>query len=647
MASASNTSRRRAPFRRQARQSGQFAKECGCLNHDAFAADESFHLLKACNCSRRTAYKKLVESGLLSLTSRWICNLCLKYSESHFCASTNTRFSSTFGEVGFDESQQVPEAQATQEVQQENLMDDSTSTYNETAHSSFQSDPSSHTENVTRKAPYEILTDNANHLADSLNQCNDWNCYDKKLRDAIARLAHALGALIENDIYWQSQKMNLEYKTLKVEDGLEWLTQKNQVLISFLEGCTKVSLKQDTPPKKIRAFLTAVDQIHYTRNLLYVSSFAFQRNFTNYCLTGSKTALKLTNAWEPSGSYTTVSKILSVPVRAPECPPGDVHITIDNSQKVGHSSGRIREGSKVPISICTTVGYLQPDPVTYLQANDALAPKHWLRTVTEEDIKLLGETEAKYYNVFRKYRTNYINDVIRNVKEEQCLLAEEVTDYVDISVEQKKQLAETTVCCKCRHVYLIKDEAICPACKFDPDRHVSGYDLYYRTESQHPPLPPKVVIGDPCMVNPNGKENIMKVMAHIKQQADVGGKRKWIIVWSDGLPFTQAVSLQESIFTCSVCQQDIDINKLSFKQHCIESHSKFDQSGINFERMFGDILFLPGPGHIELNMAKLLLSFCWVPFLSHLAGELGFRTAKALDVVKHGVDHHRSRKFCM
>ena len=49
------------------------------------------------------------------------------------------------------------------------------------------------------------------------------------------------------------------------------------------------------------------------------------------------------------------------------------------------------------------------------------------------------------------------------------------------------------------------------------------------------------------MVNPNGKENIMKVMAHIKEEpADVGGKRKRIIVWSDGLPFTQAVSLQAS-----------------------------------------------------------------------------------------------------
>ena len=55
----------------------------------------------------------------------------------------------------------------------------------------------------------------------------------KKLHDAIARLAHALGALIENDMYWQSQKMNLEYKTLRVEEVLEWLTQKSSFKLIF------------------------------------------------------------------------------------------------------------------------------------------------------------------------------------------------------------------------------------------------------------------------------------------------------------------------------------------------------------------------------------------------------------------------------
>ena len=60
----------------------------------------------------------------------------------------------------------------------------------------------------------------------------------------------------------------------------------------------------------------------------------------------------------------------------------------------------------------------------------------------------------------------------------------------------------------------------------------------------------------------------------------------------------------------------------------------------SFELLFGNIIFVPGPGRIELNLARLLLTFLWQPFLSHFVKCLGFRTFKAQQVVLNGVDHH-------
>ena len=59
---------------------------------------------------------------------------------------------------------------------------------------------------------------------------------------------------------------------------------------------------------------------------------------------------------------------------------GDLHTTIDNNQKVGICTWKIREGLTVPLSICTTLGHLLPQPPTYYQNDQNLMPKNWLNT---------------------------------------------------------------------------------------------------------------------------------------------------------------------------------------------------------------------------------------------------------------------------
>ena len=52
------------------------------------------------------------------------------------------------------------------------------------------------------------------------------------------------------------------------------------------------------------------------------------------------------------GSYTTLHDILASKVDPISCPSGDIYNTIDNIQKVGICTWRIREGLPVPLGIC-------------------------------------------------------------------------------------------------------------------------------------------------------------------------------------------------------------------------------------------------------------------------------------------------------
>ena len=72
--------------------------------------------------------------------------------------------------------------------------------------------------------------------------------------------------------------------------------------------------------------------------------------------------------WESSGSYTKINEMLSSntdPLTMPNN--ADIIVTFDNEQIVGQHSGRIREGSKQPMSVITTVAVIQPSPISHYQ----------------------------------------------------------------------------------------------------------------------------------------------------------------------------------------------------------------------------------------------------------------------------------------
>ena len=163
-----------------------------------------------------------------------------------------------------------------------------------------------------------------------------------------------------------------------------------------------------------------MEQVLYTRNNNTITLFSFQRNVVQYTLTGSKTATNLLGYWEPAGGYTTILNYIKPKAPVVKCPAGDV--AIENEQRVGRSSGRIRKGASIRVVICTTMSFINTEQTTNLQQQKELAPKEWQKRDDGTMKKLLSDIETAEQSSmgmeFRKYRTKYINEIIQRISGE-------------------------------------------------------------------------------------------------------------------------------------------------------------------------------------------------------------------------------------
>lgn len=286
------------------------------------------------------------------------------------------------------------------------------------------------------------------------------------------------------------------------------------------------------------------------------------------------------------------------------------------------------------------MGIIKPQVDSNLQNRDDLMPRHWLDLKSSEDlINKVTQKELTYLEEFRKYRGLFLLECLETVYNEQYI---EMNDVIEDFIDVAARYPEKIVCKRCCHIYnkpSFKSECICPECKFNPTFFPLNFDMYHRTESKVPKDPPKVFVGDPCMVNPSSIENVKKALVHVAENIiNDQEERKWTIVHSDGVPYVYASDIQDNFFLCSICKEEV------FKDSKEEHKSKHEGEPV-FRHALDDLLLRVGPGHFEMNMAKALLSFCWVPFLKTFAQCLGFRREKALQVVRSGIDHHRSRQI--
>ena len=189
-----------------------------------------------------------------------------------------------------------------------------------------------------------------------------WDALNDSEKSSLVRLGGALGGFVTNDIYYNdrdniSQKYS-EYSYLTTLDEKEWINERNVVVRSFVEGATGVIPERDSK-RKVRNFVSVLEEVYHLRDLNLITPFAFRRNVVIYSVTNSKLATQIMASSSGSGSYTTMHNFITTPREPLACPPViNVHNVIDNNQKVSHHSGCIREGSSVPMSICTARQFL-------------------------------------------------------------------------------------------------------------------------------------------------------------------------------------------------------------------------------------------------------------------------------------------------
>ena len=115
--------------------------------------------------------------------------------------------------------------------------------------------------------------------------------------------------------------------------------------------------------------------------------------------------------WEGCRSLRTVSDVICEKSPPTLCPDGDIINTIDNNQKVGIHTGDIKKGSKVPLSICTTMCHILPQPTTEIQYNPNMSPENWINKSSSNDIiKKVGLLEKQSFKMFQCYRGLFVEE---------------------------------------------------------------------------------------------------------------------------------------------------------------------------------------------------------------------------------------------
>ena len=635
---ASGVSKRRNE-RKRGPDGGRFARECCCINHDNYSEGQTFTWVKTVGCKSRKCFQKLVENGLVTLGKgkskklpTWICTSCLNYSQTHFVDGNKMRRHA-------ERHAQFADASDVKMSDGDNENEDAPVTISQTAD-----------QNNGEKSVLISLREIRESFV-QISHAKSFEDYSVEEKSALADISNIIGDLIKKDIYREGQRNIATYKDLTTDiESNDWLHHQNQVLVAFLKGCCK--LDNSSGDKKLNALVHSVEQVLYTRNLNVITPISFRRNVVQYSISGSKMSTQINGSWEPAGGYTTVRTFIDAPCDPPECPEGDVENAIDNEQRVAKTSGPIQEDSKLAVDICTTVSHLLPKPISNLQKRDDLKPSEWQMRSDDPEIRKqlifkVNDFESTHMNIFRSYRELYLTDIIERVKNEQKLVPnclDRVQDYVDISIRDRSAGRQNKVCSNCNAVYAENiNGSPCPSCNFNSYQYPSLYDAYARTESKLSKIPSSINIGEPCMVNPNTETNVCKVLKHVQRHCNLGVARKWTTVWSDAVPYIFGCNLQDNLHICISCQEEVDTRKVTLEEHVLLCPENTD--GAQFKKVFGDILFRPGPGHIELNMARCVLKFAWAPFFSHIAKMLGFRTQRAQEVIKNGVDHHRSMQI--
>ena len=161
--------------------------------------------------------------------------------------------------------------------------------------------------------------------------------------------------------------------------------------------------------------------------------------------------------------------------------------------------------------------------------------------------------------------------------------------------------------------------------------------LIYDVPNRHCKEKPTLELGEIIGVNPNLYKTIKEVLFNLLQQVK-SDERTWVRIEFDRVPNRIAKELIDKVHFCNGWDEIIDIKEDSLESHLLKLHD--GDSNVLLRSYFGDILLVPGPGHMEKYFLLTIFKFTKDIFMFKLADKLDFRSSKAKDFIINCEDHH-------
>ena len=268
-----------------------------------------------------------------------------------------------------------------------------------------------------------------------------------------------------------------------------------------------------------------------------------------------------------------------------------------------------------------------------VQQNVDLSPSYW--KWTEDFQNQFQDFEQRYIDTFKSIRRSYIEQELGEVMREQKRVNNMYVDCIDEADPKHDTRTESTKL----YIAKVENNAVKLMETKNPKK-VEG--VFENIVSRHPQDPPRAVIGEPVIANPNSYERVTQVLDHVSSVSGLThnpSTRKWISVGCDGLPYLLAAKVLDRTFVCPQCGQCVKSGIEDFALHL-----ELPTDSIETHRNYKHFLLRPGLGHFEINMVECIFKLLRVVLLKFVAKLLGFRSERALSYVycKTASDHHKS-----
>jgi hypothetical protein len=430
---------------------------------------------------------------------------------------------------------------------------------------------------------------------------------DQQLRiELIIEIAkHERNNLYDDIIDLISDKKRFSLDSLLEYSTSQWLFKRNPVIVKFIETLSLNENESQLEGEKLFKCAVAVDTIYGARHLKYVSAINLAASAIKYSLAKSKTIIDIDNHFLSSGGFNKFIQWQEDLAR--ESTPlsdGLLFLAFDNEQK-GQKNYLDRGNNTVIFHTVTSFISFNFDPTDNIQVLES----PWLhRKLNSIQIQELFEITSDMQALLDKELRDYLSIILAELCTEKNMDTNSIDDLV---AKDNTTMGKKKKCNNCGMSNIINLKHNCPNCneklptlsqiqqetqednqsrveinhtkslKFKhhqdktdiPNEPVNITSITQKSTQQEGVKVPEISVPDPLPLNPNSIENVRKVLDHIQEISGIkDGKRKWIAVVCDGVPYNHAQKIKNN---------------------------------------YPGILLIPGPLHEEMNMLKAYVELNW------------------------------------